>query len=185
MPYKQFLTAWSSISFIMLQLSVYSQSDSLILAQNENEKVLEWIEDLYEHGVSTSSDSIIINEESQRLMSDEDYRDIIYPTVYTWEMTTKFMADQELKKAFWYMLNLYLVNDKNKDLVIKSILSYNRLFKMDEIMEATYKTYALLDPAIGVFKNGQTEITSPHILEEKLYALKEILFYIEKYKKDD
>ena len=79
------------------------------------------------------------------------------------------------------MLNLYLKNDKNKDLVVKSILSYNKLFKMGEIMEATYKTYALLDPEIGVFKNGQTEITSPHILENKLNALKEILFYIEKY----
>jgi hypothetical protein len=79
------------------------------------------------------------------------------------------------------MLNLYLKNDKNKDLVVKSILSYNKLFKMGEIMEATYKTYALLDPEIGIFKNSQTEITSPHILENKLNALKEILFYIEKY----
>jgi hypothetical protein len=84
---------------ILFQLNTYSQSDSLILLQKENEKVLEWLEDLYVHGVSTTSDSIILNEESQRLLSDQNYRNIIYPTVYTWEMTTKFMADQELKKS--------------------------------------------------------------------------------------
>ena len=96
-------------------------------------------------------------------------------------MAKIFMADQELKKAFWYMLNLYLVNDQNKDLVIKSILTYNTLFKMDEVMEATYKTYALLDPEIGEVVNGKSQITAPPILEEKLNALKEILLYIEKY----
>ncbi len=152
-----------------------------MILQQENEKVLEWLEDLYDHGVSTSKDSVAINKEIQRLMNDRNYRNIIYPTVYTWKMTTKFLNDQELKKAFWYMLNLYLVNDKNKDLVIKSILTYNTLFKMDEVMEATYKTYALLDPEIGEVVNGKSQITAPPILEEKLNALKEILLYIEKY----
>jgi len=169
------------LSFLVMFSHTHGQTDSEIQLQEDNEKVLEWIEDLYEHGVSTSEDSISINKETHRLINDQSYRNEIYPTVYTWNKAMHFMASQELKKAFWYMLNLYLENDKNKDLVIKSILTYNSLFKMNEVMEATYKTYALLDPGIGKFNEGQFEITKPHMLESKLNALKEILYFIEKY----
>ena len=34
-----------------------------MILQQENEKVLEWLEDLYDHGVSTSKDSVAINKE--------------------------------------------------------------------------------------------------------------------------
>lgn len=166
---------------LLTMFSVSGQSDSIKQLQKDNEEILEWMENLYEHGISATEDSIFINEESLRLMNDESYRNTIYPTIYTWEMTTRFLSSQELKKAFWYMINLYSVNDQNKNLVIKSVLTYNKLFKMDEVLEATYKTYALTDPAIGTFHDGKSDITNPHILEKKLNSLKEILYFIEKY----
>jgi hypothetical protein len=132
--------------------------------------------------VQLSGDSIEINEESDRILRDEDYRKNLYPKEYTWPEAIELLKKQELKKAFWYLLNLYLINDQNKELVIKSMLTYDNLFKMDKVMVNTFYAYGLLDPEIGAIVDGQSEITAPHILERKLNALKEILFFIDKYR---
>jgi len=168
------------IMICMLSSSMSAQNDDLGIDTRDNVKSLAWLVDLYEVGTDVSGDTVLINTETRIILDNEDYRDSIYPEVYTWSATTRLMSNQELKKAFWYLLNLY-VDDDNRDLVIKSILTYNSLFHMDQIMEATYKTYALLDPEIGEYVNGKSLITAPHILEKKLNALKEILFFIEKY----
>ncbi|MBK7428810.1 MAG: hypothetical protein IPI60_18230 [Saprospiraceae bacterium] len=78
-----------------------------------------------------------------------------------------------------------MINDENKNLVIKSLLSYDRFLKMDKVLVSTFYTYILMDPEIGTIENGQSKIIAPHIMENKLSALKEILFYLDKYKEED
>lgn len=83
-----------------------------------------WLADMNDRGVRVSGDSIEINEESDRILRNEDYRKNLYPKEYTWPEAIELLKKQELKKAFWYLLNLYLINDQNKELVIKSMLTY-------------------------------------------------------------
>lgn len=151
--------------------------------QQANTALLTWLRELYEPGVAVVEDSIVINEEAAKLLKDEAYRKIVYPEVYSWQTTLEFIKQQELKKAFWFMLNLYDESEQNKQLVVKSLLTYDALFKMDKILVSTFYTYSLTDPEIGEITDGKSVVTSPHILEQKLQSLKEILYYLDKYKK--
>lgn len=144
--------------------------------------VLHWLRGLYQPGVEMQNDSLILNEEARKLFSDEAYRQLMYPSVYSWEMAKKFIQTQNLKQAFWYFINLYMVNDKNKELVIKAVLTYNKFLNMDKILVSTFYTYTFADPEIVALENGTTKVVAPHVMEKKLYALKEILFYLDKYK---
>ena len=53
---------------------------------------------------------------------------------------------------------------------------------MDTMLVAAFNTYIYLDPEVSVIKNGDSEITRPDILEEKLRNLNEIINYMKIYK---
>lgn len=165
----------------------YCQTAAPLVADTTKQQLysLSWLKDLYEPGVSLQADSIVINKEAERLLNDVPYRQTLYPAVYTWEAAGGFIQKQEIKKALWYFINLYTINDQNKELVIRSILVYNKVFKMDKALMSSFYTYSLTDPEIGKIENGHSEITAPHIMEKKLNALKEMLFYLDKYKPRD
>lgn len=140
--------------------------------------ILKWLVDLNDKGIELTEDSIKIGKEFQKVLLDENYRSIIYPKLYTWEQTVKFIEVQDLKKAFWYLINLYPANEANKALVLKSVLAYDQLFKMDEIMVNTFYTYCYLDPEVSIIKEGKPETIHPDILESKLRNVKEIVGYV-------
>jgi len=172
--------------FCLINISANAQNIKAVSAQNRtSDSVLVWLKDLYEPGVVVDDDSIFINKESQRLLNDSMYRQLMYPATYTWEGAISFIQKQELKKAFWFFINLYLINDKNKELVVKSILMYDKVFKMEKILVSTFYTYSLTDPEVGTIEEGHSKITAPHIMEKKLNALKAMLFYLDKYKPAD
>lgn len=160
---------------------MYAQAESTANDSIKNAVIQNWIDDLHEPGVSFVDDSVYISDESRRLMTDEHYRTHIYPAVYTWDVTKYLIQKQQLKKAFWYLINLYLINDQNKELVVRSVLAYDRLFSMDEILINTFYTYCYMDPEIGTMVDGIPEIQAPHIMEKKLRAVKEILQYVKQY----
>ena len=149
------------------------------------DSLLIWLKDLYEPGVKVTDDSILVNKESERLLNDKEYRLIMYPAVYTWSPAINFIQEQEIKKALWFFINLYLINDKNKEIVVKSLLMYDKVFKVEKILVSSFYTYSLTDPQIGTIDGGQSKITAPHIMEQKLNALKAMLFYLNKYKPAD
>jgi len=41
------------------------------------------------------------------MLKDSVYRKSVYPEVYTWPAAVGLMNRMELKKAFWYLINLY------------------------------------------------------------------------------
>ena len=143
--------------------------------------VFDWVKGLYEPGVKEIGDSIELSAEANRLLTDENYRVRVYPKTYTWEPALQFIQSQDIKIAFWYMINLYMINEKYRELAIKSFLTYDRLFKMNQVLVNTFYTYVLADPEIIHIKNGVSTVYAPHVMEAKLNALKEILGYIEKY----
>jgi|GEM_PF-1197164 len=148
----------------------------------EDSVILAWLENLNEESVSVTGDSVKVSAETTRLLTDEPYRQFMYPKTYTWEMAVYFIQKQDLKRAFWFLMNLYLTNEKNKDIVVKSFMTYDKLFRMDKVLTNTFYAYVLTDPEIGSFADGHFNVTAPHIMEKKLNALKEVLFYLDEYR---
>jgi hypothetical protein len=164
---------------LVLPIYLYGQSaDSLYNTFNPEK----WLAELNEKGLELSGDTIIINKEIIKLLQDAEYRKTVYPENYTWEQSIEFIQNLELKKAFWFFINLYPENEKYKEMVVKSILTYDKLFKMDEIIVNTFYTYCFTDPEIGSILNGKPEIHRPDILEAKLNVVKEIVTYLELYR---
>jgi hypothetical protein len=141
-----------------------------------------WLTDLYEKGVTSIEDSVFINAETSRILEDSVYRNFLYPEEYTWLVALELIKTQNLKPAFWYFINLYLEKEENKVLVVRSILAYNKILKMDQALVGSFYTYSLTDPKIGSIVNGKSKITAPQVLERKLQVLKELLYYLEQFK---
>ncbi len=170
-------------SFYSIATHSQAQNSPVPKQLGTDSAVMVWLKDLYEPGISVEGDSIKINDEARRLINDKSYRNEMYPAVYTWEAALTYIKKQELKKAFWFLINLYDVNDKNKDLIVKSLTVYDKIFKMDKILPSVFYTYSLTDPEIGSVEGGHSEVTAPHILERKLNAMKAIMFYLEQNRK--
>lgn len=176
-------------SLIMACVSVISKdsfgqtSDKHIMfdSASKDSVVLAWLQNLYEEGVKVEGDSVTVSAETTRLLTDEPYRLVMYPKTYKWEGVVFFIQRQDIKRACWFMLNLYLDNDKNKELALSSLMTYDKLLRMDKILTNTFYTYVLADPEIGNLADGRFKVTAPHIMEKKLNALREILFYLDKY----
>ena len=68
-------------------------------------------------------------------------------------------------------------------MAVRSVLAYEKVFKMDEILLNTFYTYSFMDPEVSEIKDGIHEITRPDIMEAKLRNVKEIVGYIYSYRK--
>jgi hypothetical protein len=101
-----------------------------------------WLENLYEMGVVIDKDSIKINEEARRIIVDSNFRKVIYPETYTWEAATYLLKLMEVKKGFWYMINLYDTDTTNKRLVLQSIIPYDKLMEKQKVMTSNFNTYS-------------------------------------------
>jgi len=173
------------IGFICIPLVLFSQKkiDSLSEA-NDKEKIelQNWMEKLQEKGIEQKGDSIVVSEEYLKVLNNENYRKIVYPKKYSWEIVTALIRLKQLKIVFWHLINLYHLKKENKEKVLQSMIMYDRAFPMDVMLTASFNTYIYLDPEVSVIKNGDSEITRPDILEEKLRGLNEIINYIQTFK---
>ena len=148
-----------------------------------DEASISWLAELAEKGYEIKDDSILVSKEFQRILQDSAYRELLYPKTYTWTKTTNLIQTQQLKQAFWYMINLYPKSEKNKKMAVRSVLAYEKVFKMDEVLLNTFYTYSFMDPEVSEVNNGIPEITRPDIMEAKLRNVKEIIGYIHIYRK--
>ena len=148
----------------------------------EENIILDRLAELAEVGIEMTEDSLILSKEFIKVLEDSSYRASLYPENYTWEQAIAYMQNQELKKAFWFFINLYPENDLNKELVLKSILTYDQLFDMEKVMVNTFYTYSFMDPEVSIINNGKPEIIRPDIHEAKLRTVKTIVGYIRGYR---
>lgn len=182
---KLFITLilFSLYSHVFGQNNHVGSIDSITISKEQLSQTLDMLKDLNIKGIDVSKDSLIVSEEFIRLLNDTVFRKSIYPTNYTWEQTIEYIKTKELKEAFWYLINLYPTSDKNKELVIKSVIAYDGLLKMDKVLINTFYTYAFTDPESSIMVNNTPEITKPDILERKLETVKELILYIYNYRK--
>lgn len=138
-----------------------------------------WLADLYEMGVVVEKDgSLKLNKEAKRILHDANYRTIIYPQQYTWESASVLLKKMELKKGFWYLINLYHQDEKNKEKVIQSLIPFEKIMEMDKVIISSFYTYAMFEPTVCTITNGKPEIIRPDLVEEKFNSVKEIVRYI-------
>jgi len=133
----------------------------------------------YTPGVIKQNDSIYFSDEYLKLANNSLYRDSVFLKPYSFENVLEALADLELQKASWYLIDLY---PKHKELVIKVLYSYSNLFQVDKIIVFSVYTYGFFDPEIAKIKNGTPEVIRPDLLEEKLNIAKEISTAINYYK---
>lgn len=133
-------------------------------------------------GVETRNDSMIIREEVVKLFTDSLYRKSVYPAQYTWQEAIYLLREMDLKKAFWYMLNLYETDSANRSYVLGTFVAYDSLMSMDKILLSTYYTYAFADPRVSRVKNNKPDIFRPDLLERRLASLKDIISQVWYYR---
>lgn len=168
--------------FSFINIPTYSQVNHNDGGTNENLSVSEsWVAELYTAGVSLDGDSAILSEEVELILNKSDLFTFMYPEEYTWEVTLALIEKNQLKKAFWYMINLYSLSDKNKELVTKSILAYTPFLDMEKVLTNTFYTYCFMDPQIGTITDGKPDIFAPHLLEKKMYVVQELASYVNSY----
>ena len=139
----------------------------------------EWLDDLYSIGMQRKGDSLIINDESKKILKDTSYYKAIYPEVYTWQDTQYLMKKMALKQAFWYLINLYDLDSNNKELVLQMIVPFDEIIEMDKIIISSFYSYIAFDPeTVTIVKGTVSEVKRPDIAERKLIAVKEIISYI-------
>ncbi len=165
---------------VMISVHTFGQGTVKTKATNDSLAVLEkksqqWLKELYEGGIWADSDTIHISTEFKKLMSDSTYRSAVYPSVYTWENTIELLKRNQIKRSFWNMINLYSINDKNKELVLNTIMFYTKVYEVEKIVSGAFYTYCYGDPTIGKIKNNKPEILFPDVMEKKLTVANEII----------
>jgi len=160
---------------------VHAQYSEVEFSQEDRDAMIEWVHNLYTPGVSMNDDTLHTSEEFDRVLNDEAYFNMIYPEKYTWEVTQALIQKQAIKQALWYMINLYSQGPKNKELVVKSVLYYSKLFDMEKLLTSSFYSYCYLDPEISTIEEGKPIVKAPHVMEEKLLDVREILGYVQAY----
>jgi hypothetical protein len=174
--------AFCSLAAMLVFESGFSQETEEQSQDYKDSVIIGWIQELYTSDIFVEGDSTRYLLEKEKLLGDSVYRQLVYPETYTWPVAAELIQRQELKKAFWYFINLYRDDKKNKEMVLKCFLTYAKIFKMDEVIFNTFYTYCATDPQISEIKNGEAIIYAPHILEEKEDAMIEILAYMKQYR---
>ena len=170
------------IIFLCCAGLIGKSQDSTIMnkaAALEKEKFWQnWLKDMYEVGVEQMNDSLKISDEVKKIVIDKEYQKILYPSTYTIPGAGALMKNMEIKKAMWYLINIYGKSEEYNKVVMNIILPFEQGLEMDKVLVSTFYTYALVDPQIGSVANGKVQITRPDLLEQKFNNLKEMIAYI-------
>jgi hypothetical protein len=149
-----------------------AQQDSA--QQKAKVQLTAWYNNLYERGVRMEGDTIIVSEEAMLAATDASWRKVLYPEQYTWQLTSTLIEGKHIKKALWYMINLYYHQD-HPDLATDVLTSMESSINLSAAMAASFYTFIFFDPEVGHFENHQPVIDHPDVMEGKLNAVRQLL----------
>lgn len=160
---------------------VYNLSDSADLVkfiseldriEIENKK---WLNTLTSKGITSKNEEIVFDEEAIKLLKDKSYREKVYREYTLYDVGLSF-SEMDIKKAFWQIINIY---PQKKDTLIQYVFAFDEILPVDEILLASFYTYAFFDPNITKLDNGKPDVYRPDIFEEYFRRTKEIIFVID------
>tara|TARA_Y100000768_G_scaffold243030_2_gene184146 strand:+ start:2642 stop:3223 length:582 start_codon:yes stop_codon:yes gene_type:complete len=149
--------------------------DFVLEFEKSEKRNKDWVESLTEKGVSSDDKEIFFSEEGIKLLNDSLYRAKIYKDKYSLYDVGVSLSNMDIKLAFWQMINIY---PQNKDTLIQFIYAYDKILPVDEIVLASFYTYAFFDPRITKINTGRPEVYRPDIFEEYFRRTKEIVYYL-------
>ena len=175
------LKAISIWCIAMIWLPLIGQSNLMNTDQQTNLPTgnPEWFNNLYTPGIDVQNDTLILSAEVQHLLAHPEEMQKLFPEQYKWEDAIAMMQSMDLKKAFWHLINLY---PDNKEMVMKTMISYDQVLKMDDALVSSFYTYSMLDPNVCEFKNGKPNVVRPDLVEAKLGQVKEMVDYLVYYR---
>ena len=159
---------------------VYNLSDSADLIEFiseldrieiENKK---WLNTLTSKGVTSKNEEIVFDEEAIKLLKDKSYREKVYREYTLYDVGLSF-SEMDIKKAFWQIINIY---PQKKDTLIQYVFAFDKILPVDEILLASFYTYAFFDPKITRLDTGKPEVYRPDIFEDYFRRTKEIIYYL-------
>ena len=149
------------IAMLPLGFGVYGQSVQLKV-DTTKESLQFWgnkIADLLEPGVETRNDSLIVKEEVIQLLKSAELRKAVYPEKYNWPEALGLLQKAEWKKAFWHFINLYHYDTATRNLIISSIMMYDKMIPMDKALLSSFYTYSFADPRACRLKKTASRIS--------------------------
>ncbi len=174
---------WASLGFAQEEeATFYLDEEQLSQIQKSEEALSVWFEELKTPGVRIDEDRMIFSEEAQKLIKDEAYRKSVYKEVFSFSDVQQSLAGFEIQKAFWQMLWLY---PEHKEDVVRYIYAYDKVFPTDDVLVASFYTYAFFDPAITHLEQGKPNVHRPDIFEEYLRRTQEIVTYIHYFRNEE
>ncbi|HEY6141862.1 MAG TPA: hypothetical protein VIV55_00355 [Flavobacterium sp.] len=150
-------------------------SEELQSLYDKEGETKKWLNDLKTPGVKIDKDKMVFNDETQKLINNPEYLKEIYKDKYSFVDVKESLINHNIKLAFWQMINIY---PENKELILKYIVSFDKLVPADEIVVSSFYTYAFFDPKITKLTSGKPEVYRPDLFEEYLRRTKEIVTYI-------
>lgn len=165
------------IAFLLFANAAIAQvKESSVSFTPDNEKQWEhWMKNLYDVGIGINKDTLRVNEEARKVFVDTNYKKLMYPAQYTWQSTVTLLKGLEIKKACWYLINLYATDTVNQRLVMQTLLPLDKVLQMDKVLINSFYTYGMFDPTVCVVKNGSPEISNPAMLEQKFVVVKQMI----------
>ncbi|MDC8002667.1 hypothetical protein POV27_01265 [Aureisphaera galaxeae] len=180
---------WLGLCLLMVTLGWGQEQDTFYLSQEQltqiqksEEALSVWFEEIKTPGVKIEGNQMIFSEEAQKLIKDVSYRENVYKENYSFADVQQSLARFEMQKAFWQMLNLY---PDHKEDVVRYIYAYDKAFPTDEVVVASFYTYAFFDPAITDLSEGKPNVHRPDIFEDYLRRTQEIVTYIEYFRNEE
>lgn len=135
-------------------------------------------DDLYDVGIKLEKNALKINEESKRVLQDSMYRQTIFPETYSFADAANLLKQMQLKKAFWFFIKLYQQHADNRQMVMQSLIPFDKTMDMDKVLISTFYTYALLDTKVCSITNNKVMVTRPDVLEKQFTHVKEMIAII-------
>ncbi len=118
--------------------------------------------------------TIKLSNETQRLLSDREYRESIYAQEYNLAEVQSCLVGKRLTQALWTLINLHQIEPDMAALVVHNL---SRLGVRSELYINAFYTYAMADPEIFSFGPGEPYIRNPEILEAKLASCRVLCAY--------
>lgn len=130
-------------------------------------------------GVFKDGEKIYVSDETRRILSDSQYRNEVYPELYSFEELPTLLEQGKSQLAIYYMINLF---EDNPILCLNIVKDLVEAEISGEAYTNAFQTYVYGDPEINDFSTGRMQVMDPMVLEKKMKVANYLAFSSEKLK---
>ena len=183
MKYNTINSRWFPVLFVFLVVPVlvFAQDYPTVAAHGEYPGERQpGIADLDTCWAIFRDGSVQFSEVTLRLLQDREYREAVYPGVYTLLSVPDHLEQKQIAFALWILIN----KSAERPIDVREIVyKLSRIGIQSQHYLQAFYTYAFADPEVFEFKDGGISMENPMVLEEKLDRCKYLMTLSDKYAK--